>query len=304
MEATGRTLDAPDARPGARPAVGAALVLAAAALWASLGIFGRLAFDHGASPIEVGSVRAFVAFLAVLPIALLRPRPLHKLRVPRRDLPLLIGYGAVGIGAFYYVYLAAIERVPIAVAAALLYTAPAFVLAIAWILRWEPVRPRRLVPLAMVLIGAFLVTGAFQAMGAVDRIGVAAGVASGFAYAVFTVLGKRIRRRYDVITTIVFAYGVGAVVLALAAPPWAVLLRYPDALAVLLLMGLGPTLVAALLFYAGIRHIDASTASILATIEPAVAAVLALAWLNEAVALSTVAGTAFIIAAAVLLRRA
>lgn len=304
MEATGRTLDASDARPGARPAVGAALVLAAAALWASLGIFGRLAFDHGASPIEVGSVRAFVAFLAVLPIALLRPRPLHKLRVPRRDLPLLIGYGAVGIGAFYYVYLAAIERVPIAVAAALLYTAPAFVLAIAWILRWEPVRPRRLVPLAMVLIGAFLVTGAFQAMGAVDRIGVAAGVASGFAYAVFTVLGKRIRRRYDVITTIVFAYGVGAVVLALAAPPWAVLLRYPDALAVLLLMGLGPTLVAALLFYAGIRHIDASTASILATIEPAVAAVLALAWLNEAVALSTVAGTAFIIAAAVLLRRA
>jgi drug/metabolite transporter, DME family len=304
VEATGRTVDAPDARPGPRAAVGAALVLAAAGLWASLGIFGRLAFEHGASPIEVGSVRAFVAFLAVLPIALLRRRPLARLRVPRRDLPLLIGYGAVGIGAFYYVYLAAIERLPIAVAAALLYTAPAFVLAIAWILRWEPVRPRRLAPLVMVLVGAFLVTGAFQTIGAVDRIGVAAGVASGLAYAVFTVLGKRIRRRYDVITTIVFAYGVGAVVLALAAPPWAVLLRYPDALGVLLLMGLGPTLLAALLFYAGIRHIDASTASILATIEPAVAALLALAWLNEAIALSTVAGTAFIIAAAVLLRRA
>jgi drug/metabolite transporter, DME family len=301
VEATGRTVAR--GAPGTRPALGAALVLAAAALWASLGIFGRLAFEHGATPIEVGSVRAFVAFLAVLPLALLRRQPLARLRVPPRDLPLLIGYGAIGVGAFYYVYLAAIARVPIAVAAALLYTAPAFVVAIAWTLRWEPVRPRRLVPLAMVLLGAFLVTGAFRAMGAVDPVGIAAGMASGLAYAVFTVLGKRIRVRYDVLTTIVFAYGIGALVLALAAPPWAVMLRYPGALGVLLLMGLGPTLVAALLFYAGIRHIDASTASMLATIEPVIAAMLALAWLSETVDVSTIAGTGLIIAAAVLLRR-
>lgn len=293
-----------DGLAGTRPVLGAALVISAAALWASLGIFGRLAFEHGATPMEVGSVRAFVAFLAVLPLALLRRQPLARLRVPRRDLPLLLGYGAIGVGAFYYVYLAAIERVPIAVAAALLYTAPAFVVAIAWTLRWEPVRPRRLVPLAMVLLGAFLVTGAFRAIGGVDRIGAAAGVAAGIAYAVFTVLGKRIRRRYDVVTTIVFAYGIGAAVLALAAPPWAVMLRYPDALGVLLLMGLGPTLLAALLFYAGIRHIDASTASMLATIEPVVAALLALAWLSEAIDVTTIAGTGLIIAAAVVLRRA
>lgn len=298
MEASGRAV----ADPASRAAIGAALIVGAASLWGSLGILGRLAFAHGATPLDVASVRAALAFIAVLPLAVLRPRGLQRIRPAPRDVPLIIGYGAVGVGFFYYVYLAAIDRLPVAVAAALLYTAPAFVVAIAWSLRWEPVRVRRLLPLAMVLLGAFLVTGAFRALTDIEVRGVVAGVASGFAYAVFTVLGKRIRQRYDVLTTILFAYGVGAAVLAVAAPPWSVLLRHPDALGVLLLMGLGPTLLAALLFYTGIRHIDASAASMLATIEPVVAALLALAWLGESIQPETVAGTGLILAAAVLLR--
>jgi drug/metabolite transporter, DME family len=289
------------ASPG-RAALGAALVIGAASLWASLGIFGRMAFAHGVPALDVASVRAFLAFVAILPLALLQGPGLRRLRLPPRDLPLLLGYGAIGIGAFYFVYLAAIERLPIAVAAALLYTAPAWVITIAWIMRWEPVRPGRLVPLALVLVGAFLVTGAFRNLAAVDAVGVAAGIASGAAYAIFTVIGKRIRERYDVLTTFLFAYGAGALVLAVVAPPWRTLLEYPDALTVLILMALGPTLLAVLLFYVGIRHIDASTASMLATIEPVIAALLALAWLGESLTGAVVAGTGLIVAAAVLLR--
>lgn len=277
------------------------MVIGAASLWGSLGLFGRLAFDHGATPIEVGSVRAALAFLGVLPIALARPR---RLRVRAADLPLVVGYGAVGVGFFYYIYLVAVERLPLAVAAALLYTAPAFVVAIAWSLRWEPVRLRRLLPLALVVTGAILVTGAFRALADVDIPGAAAGVAAGVAYALYTVLGKRIRDRYDILTTITWAYGIGALVLAFAVPPWTVLARHPGATGILLLMGLGPTLLAALLFYAGIRHIDASTASMLATIEPVVAAAIGFAVLGESLPWTTLAGTGLILGAAVLLRPA
>jgi DME family drug/metabolite transporter len=208
------------------------------------------------------------------------------------------------VGLFYFIYLVAVDHLPLAVAAALLYTAPAFTVALAWTLRWEPVRPGRLLPLAMVLVGAFLVTGAFRTLGGagLPPVGVAAGVASGLAYALYTVLGKRIRQHYDVVTTIFYAYGIGALVLALAAPPWTVLHAHPGAIPALLLMGLGPTLMAALLFYGGIRFIDASAASMLATIEPVVAALIGFAWLGEGIPGSTVAGTALIVAAAVLLR--
>ena len=283
------------------------MVIAAACLWGSLGLFGRLAFDHGVSPLQLGSVRAALAFLGVLPLALLRPR---RLRVRSADLPLLLGYGAIGVGFFYWIYLVAVERLPLAVAAALLYTAPAFVVAFSWALRWEPVRLRRLVPLALVLVGASLVTGAYRmvggggiagAGGGLAGAGAAAGLASGAAYALYTVLGKRIRERYDILPTIFYAYGIGAVVLALAEPPWSVFVAAPDATVILLLMGLGPTLLAAFLFYGGIRHIDASAASMLATIEPVVAAFIGLAWLGEDLAWTTVLGTALILAAALLL---
>ena len=276
------------------------MIVGAASLWGSLGLFGRLAFQHGATPVEVGSVRAALAFIGVLPLALLRYR---TIRVRPADLPLVLGYGIVGVGFFYYIYLVAVDRLPLAVAAALLYTAPAFVLAIVWSLGWEPVRPARLIPLAMVLAGAFLVTGAFRMLagGGVDAVGAAAGIASGIAYAIYTALGKRIRARYDLLTTILFAYGVGAAVLAIVEPPWTVVIRREDARAILLLMGLGPTLLAAILFYGGLRHIEASTAGLLATIEPVVAALLGLAWLGEAITWTIAAGTALIIGAALLI---
>lgn len=284
-----------------QPALGAGLVLGAAILWGSLGLFGRLAFQLGVSPAELASVRAALAFLFALPLLAVRP---HALRVRRRDLPLLLAYGTISVGLFYWIYLAAVDRLPLAVAAALLYTAPAFVVAIAWIMRWEPVRPRRLVPLAMVLLGAMLVTGAWRVLGSgMDGVGVALGLGSGVAYASYTALGKRIRARYDALTTILWAYGVGAVVLAVAAPPWTVLLVHDEARLIILLMALGPTLLAAALFFIGLRHIDASAASMLATIEPVVAALLGLLWLGEALTVDAVAGIALIIAAAVWLAR-
>ncbi len=284
-----------------RPLVGALMVIGAASLWGSLGLFGRLAFADGVTPLQVASVRAALAFVGVLPIAALRYR---QLRLHRAHVPLVIGYGAIGVGLFYYIYLVAVEQLPLAVAAALLYTAPAFTVALSWVLRWEPIRPARLLPLGLVLVGAFLVTGAFRKLGMAELppLGIAAGVASGLVYALYTVLGKRIRAHYDVVTTIFYAYGIGALVLALVEPPWTVLGGHPETVPVLLLMGLGPTLLAALLFYGGIRFIDASTASMLATIEPVVAALIGFAWLSEEISGSTVAGTALILAAAVLLR--
>lgn len=284
-----------------QPALGAALVLGAAILWGSLGLFGRLAFQRGVSPAELASVRAALAFLFALPLLAYRPR---AVQVRPRDLPLLLAYGAVSVGVFYWIYLAAVDRLPLAVAAALLYTAPAFVVAITWVMRWEPVRLRRLIPLAMVLVGAVLVTGAWRMVGSgMDGLGAALGLGSGVAYATYTALGKRIRARYDVLTTILWAYGVGALVLGLAAPPWTVLLVHDDARLIILLMALGPTLLAAALFFIGLHHIDASAASMLATIEPVVAALLGLLWLGEALTVDAVAGIALIIAAAMWLAR-
>jgi drug/metabolite transporter, DME family len=285
-----------------RPLTGALLVLSAAALWGSLGLFGRRLFAYHLTPLEIASARAALAFLGLAILFAPRVRGLH---VPWREVPLLLVYGGLSIGVFYFLYMAAIERTTIAVAAALLYTAPAFVLVISWGLRWEAVRPVQLVPLAAALTGVVLVTGGGAAVvrgGAPLPAGaVAFGLGSGITYALFTVLGKRVTERYGPLRTLFYAYGAGVLVLAPAAPPWQVLAHHPDALPVLAGMSLGPTLLASFLFLAALHHLPASTASMLATAEPVVAALLGVAVLGEPLGLDTAAGVALVVAAAIML---
>jgi DME family drug/metabolite transporter len=292
-------------RSRARPLIGALLVLGAAALWGSLGLFGRRLFAYHLTPLEIASARAALAFLAL--VVLFSPR-IRSLRVARRDVPLLLVYGGLSIGAFYFLYMAAIERTTIAVAAALLYTAPAFVLIISWGLRWEAVRPGLLVPLTAALAGVVLVTGAgaafWRGSAPLPAAAVGFGLASGITYALFTVLGKRVSERYGPMRTLFYAYAAGALVLAPAAPPWQVLVHHPDAVPVLAAMSLGPTLLASFLFLAALHHLAASTASMLATAEPVVAALLGVTVLGEPFGLDTAVGMALVVGAAIMLGNA
>ncbi|HKJ93842.1 MAG TPA: EamA family transporter [Longimicrobiales bacterium] len=292
----------PEATRRARPLVGALLVLGAAALWGSLGLFGRALFAYHLTPLEIASSRAALAFVFLA--ILLAPRA-RTLRVAWRDVPLLLVYGALSIGLFYFLYMAAIERTTIAVAAALLYSAPAFVLVISWALRWEAVRAGQLLPLAAALAGVMLVTGAGAAIlrGAapLPAAAVVFGLGSGVTYALFTVLGKRIAARHGPLRTLFYAYAAGALVLAPAALPWRVIAAHPHALPALIGMSVGPTLLASFLFLTALRHLPASTASMLATAEPVTAALLGVAVLGEPLGLDTAVGVALVVTAGVML---
>lgn len=284
--------------------VGALLILAAATLWGSLGLFGKHLFAYDLEPLEVASARAAIAFLTLA--AAMAPRA-RRLVPARRDLPRYFLYGAISIGLFYFLYLEAIQHATIAIAAALLYTAPAFVLLFSWALRWEPVRPRQLLPLALTMGGAFVVTGGaaalFSRATTLSLAGVLAGLGSGITYALFTVLGKRVVQTRDLLQVLFWAYGFGALVLGLLSPPWRPFLDAPGAAPLLVGMGIGPSLLATLLFLAGVRHLQASTASMLATLEPVVAAVLGITLLSEPLHTDTALGIGMVVGGALLLAR-
>ena len=112
-------------------AKGFALVLLAAALWGTLGIFYKILIGvYGLSPLCLAFFRAaFSAVFLLVGLALWQP---GCLRVARRDLPLLVGFGLFGVAAFFFVYVNAVDRVGVAVASVLLYTAPAWVTLISW----------------------------------------------------------------------------------------------------------------------------------------------------------------------------
>ena len=68
-------------------------------------------------------------------------------------------------------------------------------------------------------------------------------------------------------------------------------------------LGLGPTLGSYALFHAGLRRVPASNASIVATVEPVVAAIVGFVFLSQTLSLLQIAGAILIVAAAVSLSR-
>jgi len=101
---------------------------------------------------------------------------------------------------------------------------------------------------------------------------------------------------------VVYTLGVGALVLLVALPP-SRLLRLEWTPAVwgwVVLLGAGPTFLAYRLYTAGLQWIPASTAAIVATVEPVVAALLGWLVLGEALTGGQGVGALLVLLASVL----
>jgi len=260
-------------------ALGPILVAGAGALWGTIGIAAKGAFRDGISPSDVALWRAGGAFIVLLAAALFARR--DAFRIAPRDLPLFAGYGLIGVAVFMTVYLTAIRLSTVAAAAMLLYTAPAWVTVLARLFFHEPLSRRKAAAVLLTVTGSALVVRAYDpAALRLNLAGILAGLAAGLTYALYSIFGKHALRRYDPFATVLFALGFGTGFLLLALRRWPAL-PSAAALPVVLYLILVPTVVAYLLYTGGLRMMEAGRASIVATVEPVVAAVLGFLLLGE-----------------------
>src|SRR3712207_2820106 len=117
--------------------LGTLAVAAAASIWGTLGLFAKILYAQGVSFESLVVVRAFVGWLAVIGF-LLATQGIRSLQVSRRDLVFLLPLGLVGIGTFYLLYFYTVRESTVGTAAILLYSAPAFVVVLAWLFLREP----------------------------------------------------------------------------------------------------------------------------------------------------------------------
>ena len=244
-----------------------------------------------------------MAFLATALIVLLRRT---SLRIDGRGARFMAAYGILGFALFEVLFFLTMARTTVAIAVALLYTAPAFVVLLSRVLYGERIGARNGVALFLVLIGVVLVTGALQALVAGEApIGVsvaALGLASGLVYGLYTLFSKSAVSRYDdPLFSLFWKFAFAAVALTVLAPPLPAAVRVPAALPALIGLGIVPTLLPYLIFLQGLRVLRASTAAMLASVEPVVATLLAAVTLGELPDALRWAGVGCITAAAALL---
>jgi DME family drug/metabolite transporter len=292
------------ARTSAAPSgSGAAAVLLAAALWSTIGTTYALIQRHVAID-DVTLVTLRAAGAAVLALAWFGWRDRSVFAIRAADTARMILFGLVSVTAFYLALILAFRHSSVAIGTLLLYLAPALVTLGAALWLDDPLTKVKLLALALSFAGLLLIVEVWRSGGMqVSAAGIGFGLASAVTYGSYSLVGKPLTARYPPGTLLVWTLPVGAVgllLVKLAVSPGA----WPSVAAtagIAAWCGLMLSLLPVGLYTIGLSRIPASEASILATIEPVLAAFLAFTLLGERLGPSQLAGAACVIGSVVAL---
>jgi len=268
-------------------------VAVAALCWATLGPVARVAFEAGVTPLEVAFWRALLGgVLFGVHRGLFR-----SARLERRHVGPVVGFAVVGVGVFFGAYQLAVDAGGAALAAVLLYTAPAWVAVMSVLLLNERMTLLKLLALLLTLLG---VVGVAWGGDGAARFSVAAigwGLVSGVSYACYYPFGTWYFHERTPATWYAYAFPVGALLLL----PFVTFADKPlTAWGALAWLAVVSTYVAYLAYGAALQRLEATRASIGATLEPVFAGALAFWWWSEQFGWMGYAGAALILAAVVL----
>jgi len=271
----------------------------AAALWGVIGPVSRLAFREGMMPLEAAFWRALLAWGLFGVHALLH----HQIRIQVRDLPAVCLFGLTGVSLFYGSYLLAIEKGGAALAAVLLYTAPAWVALMSRIFFKEMLTPGKLAALILCLAGVAGVSMGAAGNGlepapVLNWPALCFGLTAGFCYSLYYIFGKYFSGRYQAPTLFFYLLPIGAAGLF----PWIQFSsKTATAWGALMFIAFFSTYGAYYCYYIGLKTLEATRAATTATLEPVVAGLTAYVWWGEVLTPMGYAGSLFILAGVLLM---
>lgn len=276
-------------------------IISGAALWGLIGLFVKILAAQGFSSLQIVALRAVASALCISLVVL--KAGTHFLRIRLRDAWMFIGTGILSLVFFNYCYFSCIQLSSMAVAALLLYTAPIFVMLLSLLLFKERFTALKGLALLCTFVGCAFVTGAFSSSLTLSVSGIIFGLGSGIGYALYSIFGKYAVRRYSSLTITAYTFYFSVLGSVPLAGFNAATLAKIDTTTILGSLGLGTVcaVIPYLLYTKGLSKVEAGQASILATIEPFVAAAVGTLCFNEHMTLSKAIGMALIFCSIIIL---
>jgi drug/metabolite transporter (DMT)-like permease len=290
--------------PHASRLVGAFLCSLSAAGFASLTVLGKIALNGGLSLVTILALRfGGAALLLFLYLGGIRKRSLF----PGKRLTLILfALGALGYAGQSTLYFASLDRNPASLNGILLYVYPVFVALIGWLVNRQPPARREWAAMALALFGVVLTVrqpGAELEFAKADPLGVLLVIGSALWYSVYIVTSDRyVHQPGAWLSTAWISLGASFSFTVFGGV--AGLLDFnlsPQAIWILIAMVLVSTILALGTFFAGMRIVGPTAASLLSTLEPVFTVLLAMLLLSERLAGLQVLGGVFVLAAVVLL---
>lgn len=291
------------------PFTGYALYLSAALLFALNGTVAKSILLTGIDPARLSQLRVTGAFLVLLVFVALRNPT--ALRITKKEIPVLLAYGILGVAGTQYLYFVALTYLPVSVALLIEFTAPVMI-ALWFRFVWrEPTKKTVWVALGMALTGLALVAQVWLGF-AVNAVGVLAALAAAVSLSLFYILGDkqlRVENPRDPISLALWGFAAASLFWVVAQPwwefPWEALSGNTEPLSdanvsfpiwvMAIWMILFGTVITFSLVLASMRHLRASQASTVGLTEPLFATMIAWILLGESLTAIQVLGGALIL---------
>ena len=299
-----------------RPGLGYLMVAVAATLFAVNGTVSKVVLGSGLSSLELTQIRSTGAAAGFLVFLLLFARA--RLRVDRRELLFLVVFGITGVAFVQWLYFVAIDHMPVGIALLIQFTGPLLVALFARFVYHEQIRRRIWVALAFCITGLGVIVEVWSGV-AFSAVGITAALGAAVALATYILMAERERRHRDPASLSLYGFLFAAIFWAIVQPLWQFPWRALDDnvslqgnlsehtapvwLHVSFVVIIG-TMVTFSLLTGALRHIPATRASIVATLEPVLATVVAWVWLDESFGTAQLAGGSIVLAGIVLAQTA
>ena len=288
--------------------MGSALVVLSAFGFATLGIFGKAAFEAGLG----ANPALMLRFGFAAPLMLLLAARVGGDSGGFRFFLQAALFGGIGIGVEASLFFFTLKRFGAALTGVFLYLYPAFVILFSRVVHRQLISPGKIGALSMALIGSLLTSGIAGGVSEgggtplQDPVGLLAGVMTGAWYAVYILAGDRLVRDRDPVWTSAGVVAGSAVVFSglVGMEAFTGSARFGNlggrAWVAIAGLALFSTVLPFSTLYAGMKRVGAVRASLLSTLELAFTVILAFLFSGEKLTFWQTFGAALVLISVVL----
>jgi drug/metabolite transporter (DMT)-like permease len=275
------------------------LILVMVILWSANYIIGKFALRE-LPPLLVVGLRMIVSGLTMIPIFAGWRRKTGTAGFERRDIPMLLALGLLGVGLNQLLFISGLARTSVAHAAIMIGLTPILVLLLAAAAGQEKLSAARLIGMGIALAGVAVLQFSPAGKQAGNLIGDLLVFGGALTFAIFTVQGKSAVGRVAGVAVNTFAYvGTGVALLPMTfylGSGFEFQSISPLAWTSVLYMSLFPSVVAYLIYYYALARIPASRLSAFSYLQPLLATAMAIPALGEYPTRSLLAGGILVLA--------
>lgn len=265
-----------------RPGLGLVMVLLSGVCWASVTIISKLGIESGLHAITLNTFRMVIAVVVVGGFIALFKRSAFSIGKSTLILLLILGTFDYALGGILFI--GSLHFIDSALAFLVLYSYPAMVVIAAVITGREKLMWSRILAVLLTFAGVALVLEAGAAVEGNQWLGVLMVIGAALVFTVYLMITEKLLNEIRP-STITFYNLLGAAVAMLLIIPFkpfdlAVVLQ-PENLLILAVVSIVSTALAIVFFMVGVKHIGASKAAIITTVEPVVVVLAAALLLGE-----------------------